>query len=1003
MAKKLILLLLLIPIVVMILLFAATQTVSNLVDVPVTGIEIIGEESFVYLDMDKSETYSLEYAVYPTTAKNKNVSISTEAISNEHLAEFDFEMTEGKVILKPLSAGAAKITLTTVSGGFKDSIIVYVESQKLQAIDASVSKNELLVGETVEITTAFLPENPSNTIVNYVSSNPKVASVSANGVISALSKGVATISVISEEDPNVLDTVTVVVKNKDAMDLGITDTTVFYGRGSIPISIDTTEAFTLADLSYQIFDKNGNPVPASDVNAIFKMDGDSITLDYEFTNKTFVGDIIIEITFGTGADAITKSCTVSKVDEIGIRFGVEGAFGMMADQQSRIPYILTPEDAEVTYTVSVDNDNIKAEVRSAGVIIVAYKAGVTKVTLTAKSTDGSNQEQTAEIYVVVQPKNVAVTESAKTYGIENLFTVGGYEYDANGNLILTAEGNRQIALHFQTSTELGYGFAENFKWESSAPEVLIDANGVISFANGADDFAGEVAFQAVFSYGDIEVRTPAHTVRCVANGVNVYSYADLHYATTAELPVVLQNDIVDDFGYINGQLTYAGEIDTTYDITYYENTNRKDETKVKVLVNFKNDVYGNDHAINAHNVTYKFQKDQDGNYIEDNNGNKKPDLENALFKGPLSFVEMHEDNKAVTSFKAQDNICFAVYEGVTITNVKLRGCDLAADADGNQNLVDLSYVGTTVEVLGDDVKIEYSRISNGRTVLRVFGDIDDSEKPIHLTVANSVLEGAREFILRIGSNRFVNGTDDNMSPALPGDDGDDYNSKKEYYAFTEEQKQAYDNKYINTFVTVKDSVLKDTAIFAIGMDSHFAGPALHNGKALGSVSQSFEKYLGDWYNLAKTSYGAKLHFEGNVELCNWKKLEDIDSSSLIEVTGVSAFKMGLNLQEMVSAVAKIDAYKNIVTPYQNATFVHAGIAFFGGGKNYSVFDSDGNLARELGQYAISLETANRSELQFAAGYEDFYFFIHDLSSTFTPQVQQEKIQSGEIYDCIYRK
>ena len=72
MAKKLILLLLLIPIVVMILLFAATQTVSNLVEVPVTGIEIIGDESFVYLDMDKNETYSLEYAVYPTTAKNKN-------------------------------------------------------------------------------------------------------------------------------------------------------------------------------------------------------------------------------------------------------------------------------------------------------------------------------------------------------------------------------------------------------------------------------------------------------------------------------------------------------------------------------------------------------------------------------------------------------------------------------------------------------------------------------------------------------------------------------------------------------------------------------------------------------------------------------------------------------------------------------------------------------------------------------------------------------------------
>lgn len=996
MAKKLILLLLLIPIVVMILLFAATQTVSNLVEVPVTGIEVIGEESFAYLDMDKGESYSLEYAIYPTTAKNKNVSISTEAVGNEHLAEFDFEMEDGKVILKPLSAGAAKIILTTVSGGFKDSIIVYVESQKLQAIDATVSKKELWVGETTEITTSFLPEKPSNTLVKYVSSNPKIASVSANGVISALSKGMATISVISEEDPGIFDEVTVVVKNKDAMDLGVTNATVFYGKGSIPISIDTAESFTLEDLSYQILDQNGNPVPANIVFAVFHTDGDSITLDYEFKDKTFVGEIVIEITFGTGDDALTKSCTVSKVNEISLSFGAASEFGVLEGQQSRIPYILTPEDADVTYTVTVDNDNIQAEVRSAGVIIVARKAGVTKVTLTAKSTDGSGQEKSAEIYVVIQPKNAAISESANTYGIENIFAVGGYEYNENGDLIPTANGNRPIALHFQTSSELGAGFQESIKWISSSPDVLIDSNGVISFAN--DTFTGDVEVYVLFSYGAIEFKTAPYTIRCVADGVNVYSYADLYYATQAELPVVLQNDIVDDFGYINGQLTYAGEIKTTYDKTYYQNTNREDEAKVKVLVNFKNDVYGNDHVINAHRVVYNLVPDPRNDEI-------KIPAEDALFKGPLSFVEMIEDNasKAVTSAKAQDNICFAIYENVTVSNVKLRGCDLEADANGNQNLVDLTYAGTTVEVLGDNVTIAYSRVTNGRTVLRAFGDIKYPTKKIHLTITNSVLEGAREFILRLGSNRFENGIDGNISPNLPGDENGDYNSKKEYYAFTEEQKKAYDEKYINTFVTIRNSVLKDTAVFAIGLDSHFAGPALHNGKALGSENANFEKYLSDWYNLAKTSYGVKLHFEGDVELCNWKNLEEIDSSSLITVDGSSVFKMKLDLQTMVKTAAKIDDYKNILTPYQEKSFVHAGIAFFGGGKNYSVFDSDGNLARELGQYEVSLKTVDRPELLYAAGEENFYFFIYDKTSTFTPKMQQEQLQSGKIYDCIYRQ
>ena len=146
MAKKLILLLLIIPIVVMILLFAATQTLSNLVDVPVTGIDIIGTDEFVYLNMDTAETYTIEYTVYPTTAKNKSVSVSTEAFGDEPLAEFDFALEDGKVTVTPKSAGAARIVLTTVSGGFRDSVVVYADSTKLQAIESTVTNSELYVG-----------------------------------------------------------------------------------------------------------------------------------------------------------------------------------------------------------------------------------------------------------------------------------------------------------------------------------------------------------------------------------------------------------------------------------------------------------------------------------------------------------------------------------------------------------------------------------------------------------------------------------------------------------------------------------------------------------------------------------------------------------------------------------------------------------------------------------------------------------------------------------------
>ena len=387
--------------------------------------------------------------------------------------------------------------------------------------------------------------------------------------------------------------------------------------------------------------------------------------------------------------------------------------------------------------------------------------------------------------------------------------------------------------------------------------------------------------------------------------------------------------------------------------------------------------------------------------------------ENALFQGPLDFVRIEEENGATVSVKAQDNVCFALFEGVTVRNVELRGCDLEPDSETKQiDLTHLNYIGTTVEVFGDDVTVAYSRLTNGRTILRAFGDINDSEKKITLNVQNSVLSGAREFIMRVGSNRYskespiMKDTDSGTiwTPApLAGDRSlSDYNKSSDYRLLSESEKASYDGKYINTFINVKNSVFKDAGIFAIGIDSHFSSAALDNGDGMKDSFSSVGKYLIGWKGLAKTSYGVKLSFSGDVELYNWKNIKDIDSSTLIEVQGNSAFSsIALNVDELISKVQN----KNIVVKRSNggteSTFVHTGIVFFGGGRNYSVFESEKNIA--LGQYDISLSSVGRAELEIAAGSEAFRFYLYDATSLFTPEAQKEKLASNSAYDCIYKK
>ena len=529
--------------------------------------------------------------------------------------------------------------------------------------------------------------------------------------------------------------------------------------------------------------------------------------------------------------------------------------------------------------------------------------------------------------------------------------------------------------------EIGEGLLDNITWVSSDARAAITDDGVITLASATG--ADMVEFTAKFTVDgvDYDVSAP-FAVRCVWDGVTVNNYTELYTATKAKKAVVLGADI--DFP-TSG--IHYDTMDTTYDATYYKNIGNQDGAKIKTLLQFKNHLYGNGFVINAHNATLG---------LLDSTGAL---TDNSIFRGPLNFVAMSEKEGSLISVKAQDNVCFAVYEGVTVNNVELRGCDLQADENGKYDLTDLDYAGTTVEVFGDNVNIEYSRITNGRTVLRVFGDAEDSSKIIRLNIKNSVLSGAREFILRMGSNAFVDGTKENPSPYLDANEKLAFPVQKAYQT-NGFDRTAYEQKYIKTFVNIKNSVMKDAGIFCVGMDAHFSGGALADGTGIASG------LLTGWHDLAKTSYGAKLTFEGDVRMYDWKDVESVDSSTLIEIIGESIYNdsISFDVKELIQQIATNPTLKTIVYEENGKQYVHGGIAFFGGGKNYSVFESKDYSFKPLNGYEIKLSDVGKQYLQSAAGDESFYFLLHDSTvEDFLPKTQEEMLKSGNAYQCIYAK
>ncbi|MBE5735452.1 MAG: hypothetical protein E7361_03310 [Clostridiales bacterium] len=989
MNKKIIILMLLLPLIMMVSIFTSTSSVALNVKVNVSKIEI-DSESIVFLDLDKGEKYFVNYAVYPVVAKNKEVVFTSEKVGNEPLAVLEFE--EGYIV--PKSPGMAKVYLTTVDGGFKDSFIVEVTANSLKSIECSVPSNEMIVGDDISITTQFVPSDVSNKMLSYTSSNPNVASV-RNGVIHAESKGTATITVTSLADSNIKDTIDIVVYNEDVLDLSKSEVYTWDGsdnieHNSIALSVDTTAEYSL---SYKVYD-----VAGIEINNIFQEEFTQLVPDedgrwkfnYKFVSD-YIGSVVVKFTITIESELydepIVKECLIHRVDEITASYNSNDEIVRTVGDVFAISDYITimPDNVDVIFNVK-NNSNIANN----NGILTAEKPCVTNLEITIVSDDEARQSiQLPVKTLIIKPKKMVINELANTYGDENIWSVGQFE----ANNILNTSG---ITVSLGGAS-VGERFYDHFSYITSNANVELTADGVIKITdNNINDI---VNVWAMFKYGDIEVKSTAMPIRCVGGAINVRNFADLYSATRENnnKKICLQTSIeegVDGFGYINGAMVYTEsnvtKITSTYDIQYYKNItgetdlSKIEEAKVKVLINFKEDVYGNGYTINAHNVAYG---------LEEKTGALRND---ALFRGPLDFVSVSDSASSPAKVKGQDNISFAIYENVSINNITLQSCNLKDDGS-DYDLSDLDYVGTTVEVLGDNVDLNYSRINNGRTVLRIFGDVSNSAKVINVDINKCVLSNAREFIIRMGSNAFVIGSTTNPSPAIGTVPTP---AIKSYNNMNVTEKLGYDNEYIKTFVNLKDSILERSGLFCIGIDTHFAGKALADASNYSGFAEGFN----NWKDLAKTSYGAKLNLIGDVRMYDWKDISLIDSSTLIEggadfhIEGFGG-DLSFNIAEMLTSLAN-NGYNTIV--YQSnaggksTTYVHGGIVLFGGGKNYGVIEKKDMMDHQeygfdkLNEYEISLSEVDKGFLEMAAGSEKFYFVMYGSNSQFSP-VDQENI------------
>lgn len=146
------------------------------------------------LDLTEGGTATLTASVLPANATDPSVSWSS---SNTGVATVG---SRGEV--RAVAAGKATITVTTTDGGKKAECVVTVSPAHIAVQSVAITPDALSIEkmQTATLAVTVLPENASNPSVVWSSSDESVATVSQEGVISALETGTVVITASSADD-----------------------------------------------------------------------------------------------------------------------------------------------------------------------------------------------------------------------------------------------------------------------------------------------------------------------------------------------------------------------------------------------------------------------------------------------------------------------------------------------------------------------------------------------------------------------------------------------------------------------------------------------------------------------------------------------------------------------------------------------------------------------------------------------------------------------------------
>ena len=362
----------------------ATQTVVEVESVTLDRHE---------LTLKEGETNRLVATVSPSNATDKTISWAT---SNPAIVSVD---KEGNV--KGVAVGTA--TVAASHGNLSDACKITVTASAVPVTSISLDKTTLALAEqdTYQLTATVKPDNATDKTVTWSTANVAIATVSDNGLVTAVAEGTTTITA-KAGDKTATCAVTV-------------------SKKVIPVTSVTLNKTSLALTEQETFQLSATVSPdnATDKTVTWSSSNTAVATVSSNGLVTAVQEGSATITAKAGDKTATCTVTVSKkvIPVTSFTFG-DDWFYVEKDHSLQLPFQSSPTDANETLTwtssapsyVSVDQNGL----------VSGLKIGT--VTITVK---GSLVNATCKVTCHYIPTGITLNATNLTMEVEDTFQMQG--------------------------------------------------------------------------------------------------------------------------------------------------------------------------------------------------------------------------------------------------------------------------------------------------------------------------------------------------------------------------------------------------------------------------------------------------------------------------------------------------------------------------------------------------------------------------------------------------